>query len=198
MMDELETRLRTAYQSRAASAPRELHRDLPTGREQNSSGKRIGGPRRLAPVAVVVAVLALVAAAVVATRLIDDSDKPSPASDGIMLNTSSWDPNAENAYWMQAEIRGVVRVDANGCVYLGTPDRPNWAQNVYWPAGYAASREADGTVTISDPDGVIVAATGQQLSVGGGHPLDYPELACSAEGSQSSVMITDVLPPLSK
>jgi hypothetical protein len=121
---------------------------------------------------------------------------PGPASDGVTLNTSSWSADDENAYWMQASIGGTVRVDSDGCVYWGG-DRPHWVQNVIWPAGYSASRQPDGTVTISDPEGVVVAATGHRLRVGGGAPLRVPRIACSAEGTtEGTVMITDVLPPL--
>jgi hypothetical protein len=125
-----------------------------------------------------------------------EGPEPTPAANGITLNTSTWSPDDENAHWMQAGIGGSVRVDANGCVYWGG-DRPEWGQNVVWPAGYTASRATDGTVTIFNPDGVIVAKTGHRLRVGGGHPLHAPSLACSAEGAtEGTVMITDVLPPL--
>lgn len=157
----------------------------------------IGAPaRRLALVAVVAAVLAIVLAAVMVAWLLSDADnavEPSPDSSGITLNTSSWD----GGYGMEAVVGGIVRVDADGCVYLDG-FRPGVVSNVVWPAGYTATRRADGTVTISNPGGVVVAATGHRLRASGGERQPgVDDLDCAAEDSiEAAVMITDVLPPL--
>src|SRR5262245_50780973 len=115
------------------------------------------------PAFVVAAVVAVVVAGVVVARLLTDSGEPGWSSNGITLNTSSWEPGDDADDGL---IVGVVRVDGNGCVYLDA----RWGEpvvNVVWPAGHTESREPDGTLTVSNPDGVAVAATGHPLRVGG-------------------------------
>jgi hypothetical protein len=157
-------------------------------------------PRR--QIAIAIGALTVLAAAVVITRLASDSEELDPDSDGITLNTSTWDPDAEGAFWMQARVTGVVHVDASGCVHLGNPTSPG-GRNVLWPAGYTASRQADGMVTISDPDGVAVAAAGHRIDVGGGEAAQFGyDLACAARGvngdtvNGATVMITDEPSPM--
>jgi len=123
-----------------------------------------------------------------------------PASNGATLNNSSWPQVADGdgVLEMQMLISGTVRVDANGCVYL-EGKRPDVVTNILWPAGYTASRQPDGTVTISNADGVVVAATGHRLIASGGglppNPDPAIEWACTAEGAnQAILMITDWLP----
>jgi hypothetical protein len=197
-MDDLETRLRTAFRARAANAPRELHRDLPQGHKSSRTPGRRANRRWRGPITVAVAsaLVVLVATALLA-RGSSDSDKPGWSSDGITLNTSSWTPTGEGQSWMEAGVGGIVRIDADGCVYL-EGKTPDVVQDVVWPAGYTAARQPDGTVNISDPNGVVVAATGHRLRAGGGEDLLDSELACQAQGSNyGTVMITDELPPLS-
>jgi hypothetical protein len=150
---------------------------------------RADAPSWLGTVAMVAAVLA---ASAVITHLLTP-DEPGWTSNGITLNTSSWEPTDAAS---EALIISVVRIDPNGCVYLG---RAGSVRNVVWPAGYTAARQLDGTVTISNPDGVIVAATGHPLSAGGSEapPDTYLYLACQAQGSDyPALMIQDELPPL--
>jgi hypothetical protein len=124
------------------------------------------------------------------------------ASGGITLNTTSWRPYEEGASWMEAGIGGIVRVDANGCVYLGS-DRSDLVRDIAWPAGYSASRQSDGSMVIMNPDGVVVAATGHRVAFGGG-AVPGIELQCRAQGPRDRsepgdsgvIMVTDVLPPL--
>lgn len=88
-------------------------------------------------------------------------------------------------------IGGVVRIDPNGCVYLGT-EGSDWRKDMVWPAGYTASRQPDGTVTILNENSVVVAATGHHLVAGGGG-LPGTELACQAEGTTGwPLTITEV------
>ncbi|HYJ70337.1 MAG TPA: hypothetical protein VEX15_22015 [Nocardioidaceae bacterium] len=142
--------------------------------------------------AVVAAVLAVVVAAVVLTWLLSGSDEPGWSGNGITLNTNSWEPGDDGD---DMGIRGTVRVDSDGCVYLeGT--RPVAVSNVQWPKGYTASRQSDGAVTISNPDGEVVAASGHRLSAGGS-TAPSAELACRAEGTKyGTVTIQGELPPL--
>ena len=143
--------------------------------------------------AVVVAMLVVVVVAMVITRMLSESDEPGWSSNGITLNTSSWDPG--DGYAMEALISSVVRIDPNGCVYLRR-EGVDVGVDVLWPAGYTAARQPDGTVTILNPDGVVVAATGHRLRAGGGHPPDA-EVECRAEGTVGTpFMINDELPPL--
>jgi hypothetical protein len=147
------------------------------------------------PLAVAAGALAIVVAAVVVTRLLSDSEEPAGwSSSGITLNTSSWDPGDDANDGL---IVGVVRIDANGCLYLDS----KWGDavvNLVWPAGYTASRQPDGTVTITNPDGVVVAAIGHHLRAGGGEtPAADTEFACRAPApSDTAVMIQDELPCL--
>ncbi|MGH3454487.1 MAG: hypothetical protein ACRDPQ_18490 [Nocardioidaceae bacterium] len=122
-------------------------------------------------------------------------------SDGITLNTSSW-TGGEGEAWMEAGIAGVVRIDATGCVYLGSPTS-NVVRDIAWPAGYTASRQTDESVAIRNADGVVVAATGRRVDFGGG-TIPGVKLECRAQGPRARiepgdsgvVMVTDVLPPL--
>jgi hypothetical protein len=155
------------------------------------------GATWLRPTAVVAAVLAIVVAGIGATRLLSDSDEPGWTSDGITLNTSSWEPGDD-----ENDALGIstVSIDANGCVHLESLEGwiTDFARDVVWPAGYTASRESDGTVTISNPDGVVVAATGRRLEAGGGQAPPDTELACRAQDTTGTppFMIQDELPPL--
>ncbi|HYJ70145.1 MAG TPA: hypothetical protein VEX15_21040 [Nocardioidaceae bacterium] len=144
----------------------------------------------------VAAVAVIVAAAAGGTWLLlgSDEDEPGWSSDGITLNTSSWEPGDDAD---DAGIVGVVRIDANGCVHLRRKGRAAGV-DVIWPAGYTASRQDDGTVTIMDPDDVVVAATGHRLRAGGGAAPSDTEFACRARNTRGTtpVMIEDELPPL--
>jgi hypothetical protein len=115
-------------------------------------------------------------------------------SNTITLNVGTWEPGDDRDL---AGFGGVVRIDDDGCVYLGgfrpTPGR---VMNVVWPAGYTAVRLSDGTVQITDPGGVVVAKSGQWLVVGGGE-VPGVDLACRAEGTnQPAIVIQYELPPL--
>jgi hypothetical protein len=199
MNNDLEARLHAAYRARADSAPGDLHLDLPAQDEERPIVKPRRASRWTAPLAAMVAVLAIVASVVAIRQLLIESDELSPASSGITLNTSSWRPyDDDGSLWMQAAISGTVRVDAEGCVYL-EGNRPDVVRNVLWPTGYTAAREADGAVTISNPDGDVVAATGHHIFVGGGAPPNMPKVDCRAHGtSEPTMMITDVLQPLNE
>jgi len=123
-----------------------------------------------------------------------DSDSPGVVAYPVTLNTSSW-TGGEGDYWMQMAVDGVVRVDATGCVYLGS-DQSDVVRDIVWPAGYTASREPDGSVTILNADGVVVAATGNRIQFGGGGAPPGTDLKGRAKGSVGAIMVTDVLPPL--
>lgn len=143
---------------------------------------------------VVVAVVAIVVATVVVTLRVLDSDEPGWSSDGITLNTSSWEPG-DGAN--DAAIISIVRIDANGCVHLRREGR-RVGVNVIWPDGYTASRKSGRTVNIMNPDGVVVAATGRRIRAGGGSAPSDTELTCRARHTRSatSFMVQDELPPL--
>jgi len=96
---------------------------------------------------------------------------------------------------MEMAVSGVVRVDATGCVYL-EGNGPNVVRDIVWPAGYTASREPDGSVTIANADGVVVAAAGRRIEFGGGSAPPGTNLNCRAQSSTGAIMLTDVLPPL--
>jgi hypothetical protein len=123
-----------------------------------------------------------------------DSDAPGVVSYPVTLNTSSW-TGGPGDFWMQMAVGGVVRVDPTGCVYLGS-DQSDVVRDIVWPAGYAASREPDGSVTCRNSDGVVVAATDHRIEFGGGGAPPDTDLRCRAQGSTAAIMVTDVLPPL--
>ena len=151
---------------------------------------RAGAPSWRGTVAVVAAVLAVAAAPAIITRLMTP-DEPGWTSNGITLNTGSWERTDAAS---EALIVSVVRIDVNGCVYLG---RAGSVHDVVWPAGYTASRQLNGTVTISNPDGVIVAATGHPLRASGIEAPSDINLACRVQDFYSStLMVQDELPPL--
>jgi hypothetical protein len=143
---------------------------------------------------VVVAVVAIVAATVVVTLRVVDSDEPGWSSDGITLNTSSWAPGDEAN---DVVISSVVRIDSNGCVHLRREGK-RVGVNVIWPDGYTASRQSGRTVRILNPDDVVVAATGHRIRADGGQAPSDTELACRARHTWSgtSFMVQDELPPL--
>ena len=126
------------------------------------------------------------------TGVMSDSD-PGFVPHPVTLNTSSW-TGGEGDYWMQMAVDGLVGVDATGCVYLGS-DQSDVVRDIVWPAGYAASRDPDGSVTILNADGVVVATTGNRIQFGGGGAPPGTDLRCRAKGSVGAIMVTDVLPP---
>jgi hypothetical protein len=144
--------------------------------------------------AVVAGVVAIVVAAAGGTWLVLGSDEPGWSSDGITLNTSSWEPGDDAD---EAHITSVVRIDANGCVHLRRKGRAIGV-DVIWPAGYTASRQDGRRVTIMNPDGEVVAATGHRLGAGGGEAPSDTEFACRARNTRGTTpfMIQDELPPL--
>ena len=148
----------------------------------------------LGVIALVVA--AIVAATVYVTLRVVDSDEPGWSSDGITLNTSSWEPGDDAK---DAGISSIVRIDANGCVHLRREGR-RVGVNVIWPDGYTASRESGHTVRILNPDDVVVAAIGHRLMAAGGQAPSDTELACRARHTRgaTSFMVQDELPPLSR
>lgn len=167
--------------------------DDPEIRERRDRAIRerpIGGKRWRAPVAIAAAVLAVMATPVVLTRLLTPAE-PGWSANGVTLNTTSSDPSDDAS---EALIISVVRLDANGCVYLKSPGS---VRNVVWPDGYTAPRQPDGSVIIANEDGDAVAAVGRRIRASSvAAPLDT-ELACSAQGSYPpTLLIQDELPPL--
>lgn len=135
--------------------------------------------------------MVIVAAAI---WLLADSDEAGWSSDGITLNTSSWEPGDDAN---EAAIISVVRIDPNGCVYLGREGMGKGV-DIIWPAGYTAARQPDGTVAILNPDGEVVAATGHRIRAGGGEAPPDIEFACRAQNTAGNTpfAIQDELAPL--
>ena len=148
----------------------------------------------VASVVLVLVVAVVLAIAMIALFVALQKSAPYPgwSSHGITLNTSSWTPEEPG---MAALFVGVVRIDASGCVYIGRKGVPG-GSDVIWPAGYTAAQQLDGTVTILNPDGVIVAATGHQLRAGGGSPGRDTDFACRAQDGETPFEVQEDLPPL--
>lgn len=97
-----------------------------------------------------------------------------PEQRGVQLDlpTSDWEPGDEVMF---ALISGVVRVDAQDCVFLraevskGVPPIRLWP---VWPKGFAAYRH-EGGVALFGPEGEVIAHEGDIIESAGGHvPID--------------------------
>ena len=124
--------------------------------------------------------------------------EPSVPSTPVDLPTSDWEPG-DFAY--QARISGTLALDENGCVFL---DHPGYGERTYaiWPAGYTATTDPDGQVTLRAPDGTEVAHSGEVVSMGGSYgPAPDDPRPCLPRGEgevariQSEVANYGVLPP---
>lgn len=91
-----------------------------------------------------------------------------PEQQGVRLDlpTSDWEPGDDMMFGL---ISGVVRVDAQGCVFLGAMETgaPTARLRTVWPKGFAAYRH-DGEVTLYGPEGHVVATEGDTIEAGGG------------------------------
>jgi hypothetical protein len=54
----------------------------------------------------------------------------------------------------------------------------------------------DGTVSILNPDGVVVAATGHRLRAGGGSPGSHTDFACRAHVGEGTFEVQESVPTL--
>ncbi len=93
--------------------------------------------------------------------LADSSEHTTP----IDLPTGDWKPGEGGS---QALISGTVALDENHCVFL---DYPGYNDRTYvlWPAGYSATVDQRGQVSLLDTNGTQVARSGDQISMGGGY-----------------------------
>lgn len=89
---------------------------------------------------------------------VDPSTSPATPLD---LPLDGWTGGAGDT----AAMAGVLHVDDDGCVYLG--DDPAVHPLVAWPAGFSASLDDQGRVTLFH-DGQAVAHQGDYLTLGGG------------------------------
>jgi len=87
----------------------------------------------------------------------------------VPLLTSSWKPgNADEG----APIAGVLDLGQDGCVHLVQAD--GTALTAVWPAEFTARRSDDGSLTLYDPEGDVVAHDGDELRMGGGFTSPEP------------------------
>jgi hypothetical protein len=93
------------------------------------------------------------------------------------------------------QIQGVLRLDADHCVYLESgQDGADPGRLVpVWPAGFKASREGS-RLTISDPQGKVVAHDGDELRTSGGFaPVNtFSGEPCLPETGDVAVIQSDV------
>ncbi len=144
--------------------------------------------------------VALVVAAVAGCGRVDTSATSATSENSaVVINTGSWKPGSDS---MLALVGGTLRINDEGCVYLGTgpddtaePGGP--ARDVVWPAGYTAEQLESGNVVVKRPDGQVVAKTGHDFRTGGGAvPMDDDsQMSCRA-GTGDVVFVQQVLPPL--
>ena len=107
----------------------------------------------------------------------------------VRLPQSEWIPGQGGD---QALIQGVLSVDENRCVYLGSTDGRLWP---VWPAGYRAKLDEAGHVTLYDGSDKVVGRDGEELRAGGGY---YPasryvgEPCLPGDGAEVAVIQSEV------
>lgn len=113
---------------------------------------------------------------------VEGGDRP------VDLPTSDWEPGDPS---LDAFVGGILTLDGNGCVALANGSGPPALDYVRWPAGYSASVDDAGSVTLRGPDGAVVARHGDRIEAGGGWtPAGaVPEHPCiSGSGEVGTVM----------
>lgn len=85
----------------------------------------------------------------------------------VRLPLSGWEPGDGGD---DASIQGVLKVDAEHCVYLESGQDGDQPGRVYvaWPAGFRATLDA-GRLALLDADGHEIAQDGDRVSTGGGY-----------------------------
>ncbi len=110
----------------------------------------------------------------------------------VRLPISGWGPGSGGD---DALIQGVLRLDAQHCVYLeagqdGADPGQVWP---VWPVGYQATREGE-RLTLFDADGRAIAHDGDQVSMGGGFgPAGtFAGEPCLPESGEVAIVQSDV------
>jgi hypothetical protein len=137
--------------------------------------------------AITVAIVVVAVGVVVWLQARDSTPGPE-GSTSVSIRTSGWHPG------MAANGAGgpaVVRVGADDCVYIELRGGGGYPMNVIWPAGYAASRAPDGTVTVYNQDGQPVARNGSRIFIGGGSGTGP---GCNPDATEIWEMQIDVEP----
>lgn len=127
------------------------------------------------------AIVAIVGSAITVAVVSGDDDgatlEPAANTEPLDLPTSQWRPGDDG---MDAGIPGVLRLDENDCVYLGSTDpKVPRRQPVVWPADYSAAL-VEGDLVLYDADGEAVAVEGDELVMGGGYIPPQAQHRCSA------------------
>ena len=155
------------------------------------AGRRRSRRRRTLAAACLAAGLGFTAVGVGLTQGEDPGAAPAQGGDQRLdLPTSEWRPgNGGDG----AGIAGVLRVDDEGCVYLGNVEpRYPLRQQVLWPADWSAAL-VHGTLVLFDENGTTVAREGDHVSTGGGYSEGSPQQPCASGDSvayvQSSVEV---------
>lgn len=92
-----------------------------------------------------------------------------PVEDGertVDLPTNGWQPGDPS---LKARIGGLVTLSGDRCVVLASASAPIAFTYVSWPAGYTASIDEAGALTLHGPDGQVVARQGDRIEAGGGY-----------------------------
>jgi hypothetical protein len=114
------------------------------------------------------------------------SRTPSKPLVALTLPTSDWQPGTPA---MTAAWTGDLVQDADGCVVLRNGPT---VTRLVWPKGYSG-RKTTTSIEIVDQHGVVVARTGQRVSIGGGGTPTPVAQPC-ANGS-AGVWLVEALPP---
>ena len=100
---------------------------------------------------------------------------------------------------MEAQLKGVVGIGGNGCIYVhvgpGSSNKPANIVDVVWPAGTSVQQVGFGPIEIWNADNEAIAGIGSRVSVAGGGAGEQTtsELNCQA-GERGVFVITDELP----
>jgi hypothetical protein len=103
--------------------------------------------------------------------------EPSPTISGTQLHlpTNDWTPGQ---FGMQAGISGPLAIDQRHCLYLSQRGLQLWP---VWPAGYTASLDSGGHVSLFDPDGSVVATDRDYIETAGGYITLHEQPAVGGE-----------------
>jgi hypothetical protein len=130
----------------------------------------------------------LVAALAFTLVVLNHDDVVELPGKSVPLLTSNWKPgNADGGQ----PISGTLALGDDGCVHLvnGTEQT-----TPVWPAEFAARVADDGTLTLYDPHGDVLAHGGDELRMSGGlaAAADYRGHTCAPESGEVALVQSDI------
>ena len=130
----------------------------------------------------------LVAALAFTLVVLNHDDVVELPGKSVPLLTSNWKPGDGGS---DAMISGRLQLGEDGCVYL-----VNGADRTapVWPAEFGARVTDDGTLTLYDPRGDVLAHGGDELRMGGGFvaAADYRGHTCAPDSGEVALVQSEV------